>query len=128
MIRLSLPPDKEELRATLVIGLIASIIALRPYVPKDTPIIRYSRTDTSDILHICLDRRVRKEDVKARFIEPGRIEIEVQRRPAGEENYQKHHTPFPCTPCMLERHFLPSYIARIPLAYSERGGTSWSCP
>lgn len=47
--------------------------------------VTYSRTDTSDILHICLDRRVRKEDVKARFIEPDRIEIEVQRRPAGEE-------------------------------------------
>jgi len=32
-----------------------------------------------------VDRRVRKEDIKVRFIEPDRIEVEVQRRPAGEE-------------------------------------------
>jgi hypothetical protein len=32
-----------------------------------------------------MDRRVRKEDVKVRFVEPDRIDIEVQRRPPGEE-------------------------------------------
>ena len=31
------------------------------------------------------DRRVRKEDIKVRFIEPDRIEIELHRRPPGEE-------------------------------------------
>jgi hypothetical protein len=36
MRRLSLTPDKERLRATLVIGLIASIIGLRLYIPEAT--------------------------------------------------------------------------------------------
>jgi hypothetical protein len=47
--------------------------------------ITYSQTETSDILHIRSERRLRKEDVKVRFIEPDRIEIEIQRRPASEE-------------------------------------------
>lgn len=54
----------------------------RPYTPFW---VAYSRTDNSDILNIRSERRLRKEDVKVRFIEPDRIEIEVQRRPAGEE-------------------------------------------
>jgi hypothetical protein len=47
--------------------------------------ITYSRTDTSDLIHIRVDRRMRKEDIKVRFIDPDRIEIELQRRPPGEE-------------------------------------------
>jgi hypothetical protein len=39
----------------------------------------------SSTVTICIDRRVRKEDIKVRFVEPDRIEIEVQRRPPGEE-------------------------------------------
>jgi len=47
--------------------------------------ITYNQTGTSDILDIRSERRLRKEDVKVRFVEPDRIEIEIQRRPAGEE-------------------------------------------
>jgi hypothetical protein len=47
--------------------------------------VTYWRTDNCDVLHIRVDRRVRKEDIKVRFIDPDRIEVEVQRRPAGEE-------------------------------------------
>jgi hypothetical protein len=47
--------------------------------------VTYTRTDTSDILQVRVDRRVRKEDIKVRFIEPDRIDIEVQRKPAGDE-------------------------------------------
>ena len=47
--------------------------------------VTHSRTDTSDMLQIRMDRRVRKEDIKVRFVEPDRIEVEVQRRPPGDE-------------------------------------------
>jgi hypothetical protein len=47
--------------------------------------VTYLRSETSDILHIRLDRKVRKEDVKVRLVEPETIEIEVKRRPLGEE-------------------------------------------
>jgi hypothetical protein len=47
--------------------------------------VTYSPTDTSDILQVRVDRRVRKEDIKVRFVEPDRIEIEVQRKPLGYE-------------------------------------------
>lgn len=45
----------------------------------------HQKLDTSDVLHIRIDRRVRKEDIKVRFVEPDRIDIEVQQRPPGEE-------------------------------------------
>ena len=47
--------------------------------------VSYWRTDATDVLQIRVERRLRKEDIKVRFIEPDRIEVEIQRRPAGEE-------------------------------------------
>ena len=48
-------------------------------------IVNWTRRDTSDVLQIRARRRIRKEDVKVRFLEPDTIEVEVPRRAAGEE-------------------------------------------
>jgi len=41
--------------------------------------IRYARTDTSHILRIRLGAGVKKEEIKARFVKPGLLEIEWPR-------------------------------------------------
>ncbi|HXG33608.1 MAG TPA: hypothetical protein VNJ11_09595 [Bryobacteraceae bacterium] len=46
--------------------------------------IRYSRTDTSHLLRIRIDPEVRRDQIKARLIQPGLLEIEWPRR-KGEE-------------------------------------------
>lgn len=46
--------------------------------------IRYTRTETSHILRIRIAPEVRKEEIKARLVQPGWLEIEWPRS-AGEE-------------------------------------------
>jgi len=47
--------------------------------------IRYSRTDKSHIIRIRIRPEVKKEEIKARLIEPGILEIEWPRKTRGEE-------------------------------------------
>ena len=47
--------------------------------------VRYSRTDTSHVLRIRINPKVKKEEVKARLVEPGLIEIEWPRQKKGED-------------------------------------------
>ena len=47
--------------------------------------VRYHRTETSHILRIRIRPEVKKEEVKARLIEPGILEIEWPRKVRGEE-------------------------------------------
>lgn len=46
--------------------------------------IRYTRTETSHILRIRIDPEVRREEIKARLVKPGLLEIEWPRA-KGEE-------------------------------------------
>jgi hypothetical protein len=46
--------------------------------------IKRTRTETSHILHICLDPAVKKEEIKARLVRPGLLEIEWPRSKGGE--------------------------------------------
>ncbi len=45
----------------------------------------YSRTADSHILRLKIDPRVKKEDIKVRFLKPGLLEVEWPRRAIGEE-------------------------------------------
>ncbi len=47
--------------------------------------VRYRRTEKSHILRIYFDRDMRREEIKARPIEPGVLEIEWPRAERGEE-------------------------------------------
>ncbi len=46
--------------------------------------IKYTRTETSHILRIRIDPEVKKEEIRARLVRPGLLEIEWPRR-KGEE-------------------------------------------
>lgn len=46
--------------------------------------IRYTRTETSHILRIRIDPEVKREEIKARLVKPGLLEIEWSRS-KGEE-------------------------------------------
>jgi len=47
--------------------------------------VRYRRTETSHILRIRIGPDVKKEEIKARLIEPGVLEIRWPRKIRGEE-------------------------------------------
>jgi len=47
--------------------------------------VRYCRTESSHLLRIRIDPDIRKEEIKARLIKPGVLEIEWPRRFKGEE-------------------------------------------
>jgi len=53
-----------------------------PYRPLR---VRYRRTETFHVLRIRIGPGVKKEEVKARMVEPGILEIERPRRVRGEE-------------------------------------------
>ena len=53
-----------------------------PYKPFT---IRYRRTEKSHLLRIRINPNVKKEEIKARLLEPGLIEIEWPRKVTGEE-------------------------------------------
>lgn len=46
---------------------------------------RYSRTESSHILRLMISPEVRKEEIKARLVKPGVLEIEWPRRSQGEK-------------------------------------------
>jgi len=47
--------------------------------------IKYARTDKSHLLKIKIDPEIKKEEIKARLLKPGVIEIEWPRREKGED-------------------------------------------
>jgi len=47
--------------------------------------VRYSRTSDSHLLRFQINRDVKKEEIKVRFVEPGIIEVEWPRKTKGEE-------------------------------------------
>lgn len=47
--------------------------------------VRYSRTDTSHILQIRISPKVKKDQIKARLIRPGLVEIEWPRAEKAED-------------------------------------------
>lgn len=47
--------------------------------------VRYTRSEEFHIVKLKLDKDVKKEEIKVRFISPGVIEIEWPRKEKGEE-------------------------------------------
>ena len=47
--------------------------------------VSYGRTETSHVLRLRIDPDVKKEEIKARLVKPGAVEIEWPRRIEGEE-------------------------------------------
>jgi hypothetical protein len=47
--------------------------------------VRYSRTSDSHLLRVRINKEARKEDIRVRYVEPGKIELEWPRRTKGEE-------------------------------------------
>ena len=47
--------------------------------------VRYSRTENSHILRLRISPEVKKEEIKARLVKPGALEIEWPRRSEGQE-------------------------------------------
>jgi len=47
--------------------------------------VKYSRTDTSHILRLRIDPEIKKDQIKARLVKPGLLEIEWPRTVKGED-------------------------------------------
>ncbi|MGA1869478.1 MAG: hypothetical protein ACMUJM_13145 [bacterium] len=47
--------------------------------------IRYSRTSDTHLLCLRINKDVKKEDIRVRYVEPGIIEVEWPRQTKGEE-------------------------------------------
>jgi len=47
--------------------------------------VRYRRTDDSHIIRIRINPEIKKEEIKARLIKPGVLEVEWPRRVKGED-------------------------------------------
>lgn len=56
------------------------------YICRHRPFrISYRRTEKSHVVRLRISPDVRKEEIKARFVEPGIVEIEWPRKVRGEE-------------------------------------------
>ena len=47
--------------------------------------VKYSRTEDSHILRIRINSEIKKEEIKARLVKPGLLEVEWPRRIKGED-------------------------------------------
>ena len=47
--------------------------------------VKYSRTSDSHLLRFQISKDVKKEEIKARLVEPGMMELEWPRKKKGEE-------------------------------------------
>lgn len=47
--------------------------------------VRYNRTEDSHIVRIRIDPEVKREEIKARLVKPGLVELEWPRKTKGED-------------------------------------------